>query len=228
MTWIIPTMSRPKQCYDMVMNLAAQGMTSPGVVFVNGSQMEGQYKDLFDGTLPMGWEIIYNEKNLGALGAMNKVFEMKPHEKWYGFIGDDEWIETKYWDIKLIKAADDWNIAHANDGWQSGNRIHSHVCIGGELVRAVGYLSIADCWHWYGFDMMWEMIGKMLGLQKFCYDVKAKHNNYLKDEKLKDECYSLGEGKKDRDYDAFKQWESESRRAVLDRIKEKMNAIYSF
>ena len=113
MTWILPTLSRPQQCAAVLDRMRETGCSTPGIVVLNGDQG-------FSGAMPEGWSIIVPDKNLGALGALNKVFELYPNEDFYGFIGDDEFVETDGWDKKLIDAAGAWNFSHGIDSLHGG------------------------------------------------------------------------------------------------------------
>lgn len=194
--------------------------SSEGIVFVNGRDHAAEYVEHVGNNLPDGWQMILHTENLGALGAMNYVFREYPDEPFYGFIGDDEYVYTKDWNKHLTQAAGLRNISHANDGWQSGQRIHSFVCIGGELVRAVGYMAVPECWHWYGFDTMWEMISKQLPLRNYLANIETEHRHPLKHKVATDDCYSLGESKQEEDEKAFRVWVNEEMPEALKRIKK--------
>src|ERR1700722_4570408 len=102
--WILPTLSRPQQCAAVLARLCETGCSTQGVVVDNGDQG-------FSGVLPEKWSFLIPSKNLGALGALNKVFWDYPNEKFYGFVGDDEFVNTEGWDKKLIEAAGDWDFS---------------------------------------------------------------------------------------------------------------------
>lgn len=173
--WIIPTLSRPQNVAELLRQASALD-ASEGIVFVNGTAQRVEYEKL---RLPDGWKIEFYEKNIGAIGALNWLLKEYPNEPFYGFIGDDEFVYSKGWNIQLTQAAGDWNVSHANDGWQSGRRIHSYVCIGGELARAVGYLAVPGCWHWFGFDAMWEVVAQHLPVRRFLEQVETEHRHFM-------------------------------------------------
>lgn len=218
--WIIPTASRPKQCAEMLANLKKIGTTSKGIVFVNGTSHAKEYENIY--VMPENFEMYFHPENLGSLGALNHIITVKPNEPFYGFIGDDEMVHIKEWDTTLINAAGNWCVSHANDMWQSHLRIHSHVCIGGNLARSLGYLAIQECWHWYGFDNMWEELCNKLGLRRWCPGIRASHKHHLAGLSKKDECYFKGESRMQEDLNAFREWKQFKAPALIAKIKKDM------
>lgn len=220
--WVLPTMSRPKQCQEVLDSLVKTGISTPGVVFVNGHSHKSEYEKL---RTPKGWEIIIHPDNLGALGALNWCFNNYAPQPFYGYIADDEFSCTPGWDSRLTESSGKWNVSHGNDGWQSEKRIHGHVCIGGDLARAVGYLAIPRCWHWYGFDSMWEAIATPLGIRKYLSNVKIEHrhpNNKNIENTVRDECYEKGEAHKKEDAFMYQQWMDTELPGILARVQEGM------
>jgi hypothetical protein len=209
MVWILPTLSRPAQCVEVLERIKAVGCSSKGVVFVNGESHRAGYEHAFCdlSVLPKGWKIVFNSENLGALGALNKVFADNLEEGFYGFIGDDEFLDENAppdWDAKLIAAAGDWDFAHGIDSLHGGGRAQGYLCIGGKLARSVGYLAIPECWHWYGLDTMWETLTRSGAcLERLVAAVKIDHRRPAAST---DECYALGESSADVDFQVYAHW----------------------
>lgn len=215
--WIIPTLSRPENVAELLKQASALD-DSKGIVFVNGMEYAEEYKSLI--TLPAGWQMKLHPENIGALGALNWLLEEYPDEPFYGFIGDDEFVYSKDWNTQLTEAAGSWNISHANDGWQSAQRIHSYVCIGGDLARKVGYLAVPGCWHWFGFDAMWEAIAQHLPIRNFVEKVETEHRHFMAHKVAKDTCYALGESKQKEDEKVFAAWIKSKLPAVIKKIRK--------
>ena len=209
MVWILPTLDRPAQCRAVLEQITAMGGNSPGVVYVNGDK-DGYLSALYDGQreiLPERWTTFFARENLGALGALNKVFRLYPDEAWYGFVGDDEFVLTPGFDKKLIAAAGDWDFSHGDDGVNNGKRAQGYLCIGGKLAKAVGYLALPECWHWYGLDDMWEALARTgICKQVFVDEVKVDHRHPLHGKGRMDECYELGRLNRDLDYQVYCHW----------------------
>ena len=76
-------------------------------------------------------------------------------------------------DLEL--AAGDWNVSYPNDK-HHGAAIPTMPCIGGELVRALGYLSPRCIIH-MAIDCAWYEIGKRLGALRYFDHLTYTHNN---------------------------------------------------
>ena len=218
MTWILPTLSRPQQCAAVLDRMRETGCSTPGIVVLNGDQG-------FSGAMPEGWSIIVPDKNLGALGALNKVFELYPNEDFYGFIGDDEFVETDGWDKKLIDAAGAWNFSHGIDSLHGGKRAQGYLCIGGKLARAVGYLALPEAHHWYGLDSMWEALAQAGACENICVEeVKIEHRHPRGGKAEWDSCYELGKKNKDIDFQVCAHWLRHKLRETVERVKKARDA----
>ena len=218
MTWILPTLSRPQQCAAVLNRMRETGCSTPGIVVLNGDQG-------FSGAMPEGWSIIVPDKNLGALGALNKVFELYPNEDFYGFIGDDEFVETDGWDKKLIDAAGAWNFSHGIDSLHGGKRAQGYLCIGGKLARAVGYLALPEAHHWYGLDSMWEALAQAGACENICVEeVKIEHRHPRGGKAEWDSCYELGKKNKDIDFQVYAHWLRHKLRETVERVKKARDA----
>lgn len=221
--WILPSLSRPEQCAEVLKQIKETGCTTPGIVFVNGNTCALGYQKIFEdkSILPDNWRVIYHPENIGALGALDFVFGLLPDEPWYGFIGDDEFVSGEEWDTKLAKAAGAWDLAHGVDNIYGGKRAQGYLVIGGELARAVGYLALRDCWHWYGLDDMWEALTANGACRNNCvWDVRVDHRHAYAGKAGMDECYKLGSSRKDIDQQVFFNWVRRVMPKVVERIKE--------
>ena len=210
----LPTYCRPDCCAEVLESLRATGCSTPGVVVVNGRETEAEYRKL---TLPALWSMVVLPENLGFAGALNATFDAHPDAPFYGFIADDEIALTPGWDRRLVGAAGSWRVANGNDGWQSRARVHGHVCIGGELARAVGCLAIRQCWHWYAFDDMWEAVDEAVGVRTFCEAVRVEHRHFLNGGAF-DMTYVAGGLHKLEDQRAFTAWRAVALPDIVERI----------
>ena len=218
--WILPTFNRPERCAEALASIEAAGVTTPGLVVVNGRERRAEYEKL---SLPLGWRFRWNDENVGMTRALNDVFDEHPFEFFYGFINDDEVVRSPAWDQRLVSAAGPWKLAHGNDGWQSEKRVHGTPVIGGDLARAVGALAIRTCFHWYSFDAMWEHIDKALAVRVFCADVALEHRHWLNVKSGarpdKDVTYAHAESKSKADYVQFHLWKRAELKAIIERVK---------
>lgn len=212
--FILPTISRPEQCARVIAAMQFMGCTTPLRVVVNGTDPD--YKKWLNerwlAELPFVREVVYSDTNLGALGTLNRVFKEFPDEPFYGFIADDEFIETPNFDKRLIEAAGDWNVSHGNIGpnvkGEYGKRAQGFLCIGGKLARAVGYLAIPECFHWYGLDDLWERLAEAKACGRvYLEDIIIEHKHpYMNKEVKADECNALAESRVGYDRAAYVKW----------------------
>lgn len=224
MPWILPTLNRPEQCLAVLERIKDLRDGSPGIVFLNGQTSAGGYfeDEVF---LPKGWHFFLSRTNIGALGALNDIFDRYPTEPWYGFIGDDEFVQTPGFDTKLIEAAGDWNISHGDDGVNNGARAQGYLVIGGKLARTVGYLALPECWHWFGLDSMWESLAQAGACEKiFVPEVKVDHRHPYHNKGKMDACYETGESRKDIDQQHYFHWLRYERKNVVERVKKAKSA----
>lgn len=218
--WILPTLSRPKQCAAVLDRISETYSGTYGILFINGYETLSDYFQDNKFEVPKNWEVLLSKANIGALGALNKVFELYPNEPFYGFIGDDEFVQTQEWDEALIDAAGDWGIAIGSEGRNVGGRAQPFPCIGGKLARAVEYLAIPECWHWFGLDSMWGEIGLKLGNLIKLDTIKIEHKHpYLKTA-ANDGCYKLGSSRKDIDQQHYYHWLRTQLATVVKRVQE--------
>jgi hypothetical protein len=105
----------------------------------------------------------------------NEMLRRYPNEKCYGFLADDAILDVQGMLRMLEEAAGDWNIAYANDK-HHGAAIPTMPCLGGDLVRAVGYLSPDVLMHW-GIDCAWYEIGKRLDALRYFENLTYTHLN---------------------------------------------------
>lgn len=216
--WILPTMNRPEQCRDVIDHLVRHGMSTPGRIIVNGRQQEDAYRQI---KLPNQWEMEVLPENIGICGVLNKTFREYPYEAWYGVICDDEFVFTDEWDKKLIASAEQWNIAHGCDGWRSTNRIHTYPTIGGDLIRALGWMALPGLWKWY-VDDVWELIARDFGLRRHCLNVKTQHRHPENGLAVQDETYLIGNSRTQRDYEVFQDWKQNEYPTLSRRLQEIM------
>ena len=110
--------------------------------------------------------------------ALRSYFEEFPHEDFYGFVGDDVVLETPGGIEQLILEAGFAYIAYPNDQINR-HKLCTHFCIGGGLVRTVGFLVPPNLRHHY-LDNIWMEIGRQTGLLRYRPDVIFRHEHLWK------------------------------------------------
>lgn len=210
--WILPTHNRPERCQATLDACAATGMSTPGLVIINGNG-EG-YENL---KLPPNWlkEIAGRDEKLNDV--YRRVFKGNPDLDWYGFIADDILPRTKGWDEKLIRRAGKDRICSGNDLWQAPNRMHGAVVYGGNVLRKVGYWMPDGLTHMFGDDL-WEHLGRISGIWDVAMEVITEHVHWLNGKAQKDRSYEASHSLLERDQKWFKFWMENEAQAALERL----------
>lgn len=213
--WCLPTLSRPKQCAEVLARIKQVGCSTPGIVFVNGEAHAKEYLVELAGNMPDGWRIRVHPENIGCIAALNLMFKENQDAKWFGFIGDDEMLAEDVpsdWDKRLIDTAGNWKIAHGHEDWNDGRRCQGYPVWGHKLLRTVGYWALPDCFHNFGLDSHYDWLN---GARPFgggnlhnivCLpEIKITHNRAKPDVTM-DECYKIADEAMEADRRIFWEW----------------------
>ncbi len=125
-------------------------------------------------TWPENWKV-ETVPMRGNGPTYNEMLKRYPNERCYGFLADDAILDEQGMLRMLEVEAEDWNLAYANDK-HHGAAIPTMPCMGGDLVRAVGYLSPKVLMHW-GIDCAWYEIGKRVDGLRYRADLTYTHLN---------------------------------------------------
>jgi hypothetical protein len=188
--WLLSSRGRPKEAQDTIDACQEAGMTSRGVLYVDG-KVDYQFE------LPKNWSKHYESQWLGLQGSMQWCLEQYPEATQYGWLADDTRPRTKRWDKKLELAAGKWNLAYARDLWMSeipgmleqlkvGRDLSSGLCWGGDLVRMVGWWALPEVVQ-AGIDTAWTEIVRPLQLHRYIGDVTVEHLNWRTGKRKYDE-----------------------------------------
>jgi hypothetical protein len=214
--WIIPTYNRPDQCRAAVERLKEMGCSTPGIVIVNGRDFQAY--EAWKEHLPEHWSMVFMQENIGVCGALRWAFNEWPRLTFYGLICDDEFVETPGWDVRLIEAAGQWNLAHGNNGDSSSKWPHAFMTWGGDLVRAVGNIAPEGLWHLY-FDMYWAFIAGESKRLKFCPDVRITELHHLRGTAPHDETNRAALLHQKEDGQWYTNWRRSEALATVARVK---------
>lgn len=176
---------------------------------------------------PAHWHIHRSDEHLEVQKALNHLFALYPNEKSYGLLTDHARPLSSDWASELEETAGSWRIALCNDVRNRFNlhtgfrRITAAHCIGGELVRALGFVYPAFCVHLAGDDAM-EEIGHELGLVAWREDVVVNDLHFSDGEIPRDANHNrVYQGKPfaESDWQAFLEWKSAEKPCLLDRLQ---------
>lgn len=124
--------------------------------------------------LPRNWEVRITPRSYFT-AKVNQLFAEFPNEPSYGFLMDDTVPLTEKWDVLLAEKAGPWGLAWPDD-CLPGKR-PSALVIGGELVRALGWISCPTIKHFFT-DSVWEKMAEDLGAAGRCEDIKIAHLHF--------------------------------------------------
>ncbi len=172
-------------------------------VYLTLAEKDPSLQAYLDQLWPVGWQIEV-VKLFGNGPTYNEMLRRYPDEPCYGFMADDQILESPGMLLALENAAGDWNVAYANDK-HHGATIPTMPCLGGDLVRAVGYLSPECLVHW-GIDCAWYEIGKRLGTLRYQEHLTYEHKNPIWGTAPDDRTYRLARQKSFGYQDLFRAW----------------------
>lgn len=169
--WVLSSLGRPDRIRKVVESYDWGSQSRVILALWAGDKRLQEY---LDQKWPGGWQIkIVQPRGNGP--TYNEIFMMYPNESCYGFLADDAILDEQGMLRMLEDAAGGWNVAYANDK-HHGASIPTMPCLGGELVRAVGYLSPECLIHW-AIDCAWGEIGKRLGALRYFEQLTYTHLN---------------------------------------------------
>ena len=216
--WVLATRSRIANCKRFID--AWNETKASSQVYV---RLDSCDPDL-TGMLQLPWPSSFSI-NVGVrarLGeAMQEMFSKFPTEQWYGMLADDLIPRTEYWDQKLIMAAGNSEISYADDLHEKEMRI-CHPCVGGELVRFVGFFGLPVVKH-FGTDTFWEELYHGAGRQNKQRDVILEHAHFAFNQAPIDTTYSESQLLKRDDKRNYKKWKEENLEKTIHRVKERFN-----
>jgi hypothetical protein len=169
--WILTSLGRPDRIRKVVESYDWEGQSR---VILALYQLDKRLQEYLDQKWPASWQVkIVTVRGNGP--TYNAIFEMYPNERQYGFLADDAILDEQGMLRQLEVSAGDWNVAYANDKhW--GEKLPTMPCLGGELVRAIGYLS-PPCLMHYAIDNAWGLIGEQLGVLRYRSELTYTHLN---------------------------------------------------
>jgi len=194
--WILPSLGRPNKISELI-----EDANLPKKITLILQKTDPRLPDYLDLDYPPLWKL-HAAPVRNLVEALNWAWENYPEEKQYSFLGDDVKIEG---DVNLLESAAASNfITYPTDSIH-GHRLCPHFSIGGDLVRAVGYLAYPKLHHNF-IDNVWWEIGRELGLLKHLPEVTFHHQHHLTGHTTLDSTYVKGQSTANLDAKTFKAW----------------------
>lgn len=183
--WFCPTYKRPEGLLELADSWEKY---QPGKKLVVRVWEEDPFGRKYAETLwPESWEF-YTSPAENFTPAMNEFFAKYPNEDTYGFIADDIRLTSEGALEYLEMLASPFFVAYPNDTIQR-DRLCTHYCIGGDLVRMMGWFSPPFLQHGYT-DQVWKLLGGGAGLLRYAPHVVFYHKHWLAGRAKYDDGYA--------------------------------------
>lgn len=171
--FVVPSRSRPHNIARLIAAWRATAAASPALVCVDADDpMLAAYRALH---LPEDWTLRVGARE-GLSALYNAALAARPGCAWYGVFADDVVPETELWDRVLIGAAGAHGLAWGDDGI-NGRAHATHFVVGGDLVRALGFLALPGLERLY-IDTAWHEIARRRGITCYRPDVIVRHHHF--------------------------------------------------
>lgn len=115
--------------------------------------------------------IIINSEIKSITTIYNEIFKEYNDFDFYHLTNDDVEYKTKNWDLKL---ANKGKISYGDDLLQRSN-LCTFPMIDGNIARSVGWLQMPTLNRYCG-DVVWNFIGKQMGILNYVPEVIIKHH----------------------------------------------------
>lgn len=212
--WLCPSILRPKNLARLAEAWQETAPTTP--LHVRLWNDDPTLEDYLAIDWPEHW-IVTKGPQLPVPQLCNEAYGLNSTEPFYGFIGDDVVPLTPKWADILTAAAGSGKIAWPDDGLH-GAKLCTHPCIGGDLVRAVGWWALPSLDHNF-MDTAWYSIGEETGRLIYCEEVKFDHRHPLRNRAHDDAVYRLGRRNYERDERIFTEWLRKRKMCVCEHLQ---------
>ena len=203
--WILPSLGRPHR-------LKALSEATQSPITVRLHQGDPKLDEYLKETWPETWDIRVGPKKT-LVASLNEALHQNPDEHHYGFIADDTLPSPHNWQKTLEEAAQTNLIAYPNDTIH-GESLCTHFCIGGDLVRQMGWLAYPKLHHYF-IDNVWFTIGSKLNILRYTPSVTFTHNHPITNPSLNDSTYTSASRFTQKDHQTFQYWLKTSKSGSL-------------
>lgn len=215
--WVLPTRSRLNNCIRFINAWNDSKASTP--VYVRLDHCDPHIEELKSLAWPDTFNIVIGPRQ-GMKSALQEMFLNYPNESWYGFLADDLLPKTPNWDLKVIEVAGNKNISYPNDLGKKGKRdLPTHPCVGGDLVRAIGWFGFPATYHFY-LDTIFRYIGQNLNNIHRLEDVIVEHMHFGRGKSQLDEIYQQSQAKMRSDSEAYNAWIEKHGEELIKSLKE--------
>lgn len=215
--WMLPTRGRPAWCQRLLDACRDTDMTEPGVMWVD--DLYDTYRDIKPPFY--NWKKYCSTEHLETARIFNNLFKLHPKAPYYGFLEDDVVPLQKGWDVEIAREAGKWGVVYCHDGVGQANlRI---TAIGGEFVRALGYICPPGFVHLYTDNVLTDL-ANALQVSVFRKDIIMEHKHFSRGAPLDDTYRRIYQGKPyaDTDKAAYEEWREKNYPETVERMKSAM------
>lgn len=198
MAWFLPSFGRPEKL--LALRDAPGGMPENMVVLVN--EDDPRRADYL-ATSP--WPIHFVPAGSRTGDVWREVFRLFPDEPYYGLTADDTTPLTTGWHEKMVEAAGAHRFANPRGGPGWPHKMRTALCIGGDLVRAMGGLAPDGFRHNF-VDDVWDLAGSTFRLVVPLPDIVVEHRHPIYGTAEPDETYTRGSADFEQDRERFEKW----------------------
>lgn len=163
------------------------------------------------------WPVRFIPAGSRVCDAWRYVFREFPHEAYYGVTSDDCIPLTPGWHHKMVGATVNGRFANPRGGFGWPQKLRTATCIGGDLVRAMGFLA-PDGFNHNFVDDVWDLIGGTFRLIVPVPDVTVEHRHPIYGTAEQDATHGRGSGDFERDRERFNEWKRDEWPAVAKRV----------
>ena len=223
--WVLPTRSRVNNCKRFINAWIETDASTP--VYVRIDNCDPHLEELKQLNWPEQFTVVIGPRE-GMKASLQEMFTKYPNEPWYGFLADDLLPQTKQWDIALVERAGNDSISYPNDLGKKGKRgLPTHPCVGGDLVRAIGWFGFPATHHFY-LDTIWQYIGERLNNLYRLDSIIVEHLHYGRNKSELDIIYEQSRDRMKSDTYAYNDWISANGEDLvlqLDKFKKTYNIL---
>ena len=169
---LLPSRGRPGKAKRFFEAYHATQASMPGLLMIE-ERDRNAYADV---RIPANWDRVIVDESLVSKKVNDAAFRFASGESCYLIMADDCVPETEHWDRKLAVSAGVTGIAYGNDLMDPAPPI-GHPCLGGELVRALGWIAAPGFGHFY-WDNVLRDIAEGLGVLTYRPEVITRHLHY--------------------------------------------------
>ena len=209
--WFLPSLGRPEKLQEVM------EACSNSHIYVYLHRGDERLPDYYDLPWPRTWEIKVGER-LGLCDALNWCIKEFPDEWCYGLMADDVIPLQEDWSIQLETASGMDYLAYPDD-LVHGEKLCTHHCIGGDLMRRVGYWAVPGLKHSF-LDTAWYQMAGSSGLLRYLPYIQFDHRHPVVGKSDVDDTYEIGQSSYEEDMQVFQEWQYDGFPEAVDRINQ--------